>query len=165
MEPRCHSGFLRKTLNTLLRILCAILSVAASRAVGQAGPGSPLAQSSQLRVGVDRRVELMVILFKLAGASEFNQNNFKTYQADIERQFGSFRNHEAVAIARELHENGVAFSSVMALAIRLTDPPELRERVPFDSSGGWPGSIPVVQRLGAGAPRFVVDAHAEAFFA
>lgn len=107
----------------------------------------------------------MAILFKLAGAGEFNQNNFKTYQADIERWFGTFRSHEAVALARELHDNGVAFSSVMALAIRLTEPPELRARVPFDSTGGWPGSIPVVQRFVAAARRFVVDARADAFFA
>jgi hypothetical protein len=115
---------------------------------------------------VDRRVELMAILFKLAGAGEFNQNNFKQYNADIERHFGPFRGHEAVTLARELHDrHGVTFSGVMALPIRLTDPPELRERVPFDSTGGWRAPPALVRQFVEAARRFAVETHADAFFA
>jgi len=119
-----------------------------------------------LRIGVDRRVELMAILFKLAGAGEFNQNNFVQYNADIQRQFGSFRDHEAVTRARELHDrSGISFSAVMAVAIRLTDPPELRERVAFDSAGGWRAPPDEVRRFVEAARRFAVEAHADDFFA
>lgn len=125
------------------------------RAAAQAAP----------RIGVDQRVELMAILFKFAGNPEFNQNNFKPYIADIERHFGPFRNHEAVTLARGLREQyGLGFARVMALAIRLTNPPELRARVPFDSASGWtvPGSA--AQRFVEAARRFAVDSRAGAFF-
>src|SRR2546426_12607888 len=97
------------------------------------------AQSKELRMGVDRRVELIAIIFKLTGSDEFNRTNLPQYSADIEQFFGPQRNHEAVTLARGLRDRyGVAQSRVMAIPIRLSDPPQLKERVPFDSSGGWP---------------------------
>src|SRR2546426_7059479 len=97
------------------------------------------AQSKELRIGVDRRVELIAIIFKLAGSGEFSPTNLPQYSADIDRFFGLQRNHEAVTFARGLRDRyGVAQARVMAIPIRLTDLPELKERVPFDSSGGWP---------------------------
>ena len=114
---------------------------------------------------MDRRVELIVILFKLAGASEYNQNNFKEYNADIERHFGPFRNHEAVALARGLHDrHRVFFSSVIAIPIRLSDPPAFRERLPFDSTGRWPGPPDTVRMFVEAARRFAVESQADAFF-
>src|SRR2546430_16362349 len=95
------------------------------------------AQSKELRIGVDRRVELIAIIFKLAGSGEFSPTHLPQYSADIDRFFGPQRNHEAVTLARGLRDRyGVAQSRVMAIPIRLTEPPELKERVPFDSSGG-----------------------------
>jgi len=112
------------------------------------------------RIGVDRRVELMAILFKLAGNPEYNQNNFVQYNADIERQFGPFRSHQAVALARGLRErHNTGFSGVMGIAIRVTDPPALRERVPPDSLSAD------VWRFADAARRFAVDSRADAFFA
>src|SRR5213593_4830189 len=97
------------------------------------------AQSKELRIGVDRRVELIAIIFKLAGSGEFSPTHLPQYSADIDRFFGPQRNHVAVTLARGLRDRyGVAQSRVMAIPIRLTEPPELKERVPFDSSGGWP---------------------------
>jgi hypothetical protein len=43
-----------------------------------------------VRVGMDRRVEVMAILFKLAGDPEYNHNAFEQYNADIARHFGPF---------------------------------------------------------------------------
>ena len=144
-------------------ICCTVLVISSSPAASQAGPPP---EPSRITGGVDRRVELFAILFKLAGAGEFNQNNFKPYQADIERHFGPFRNHEAVTLARELHDqHGVAFASAMTIPIRLTDPPQLRERVPFDSTGGWRGPLPLAQRFVEAVRRFVIDTRAEDFFA
>lgn len=107
-----------------------------------------------------------MILFKLAGAGEFNQNNFKEYHGDIERHFGSFRNHEAVALARDLHDqHGIAFATVMAFPIRLSDPPALQERVPFDSTGGWRPSPDRARQFVDAARRFAVETRAAEFFA
>ena len=129
------------------------------------GAFAPAISGQVPRIGVDRRVELMAIIFKLAGNREFNQNNYRTYNADIERYFGPFRDHEAVALARELRgQYGVGFSSVMSIAIRLSDPPELRARVPFDSAAGWPAPAAAAERFVAAARRFALDSRAAAFF-
>src|SRR5437016_43503 len=93
------------------------------------------AQSKELRIGVDRRVELIAIIFKLAGSQEFSPTHLPQYSTDIDRFFGPQRNHEAVTLAQPTRErHGVAQSRVMAIPIRLTDLPELKERVSFDSS-------------------------------
>ena len=129
-------------------------------------PSAPLAaQSQELRIGVDRRVELIAIIFKLAGSGEFSPTHLPQYSADIDRFFGPQRNHEAVTLARGLRDRyGVAQSRVMAIPIRLTDPPELKERVPFDSSGGWPAPPTETRRFVEAARRFGIDSRANDFF-
>src|SRR5438445_3885467 len=123
------------------------------------------AQSKELRIGVDRRVELIAIIFKLAGSGEFSPIHLPQYSADIDRFFGPQRNHEAVTLARGLRDRyGVAQSRVMAIPIRLTDPPELKERVPFDSSGGWPAPPAETRRFVEAARRFAIDSRANDFF-
>src|SRR5256886_16139458 len=123
------------------------------------------AQSKELRIGVDRRVELIAIIFKLAGSDEFNRTNLPQYSADIEQFFGPQRNHEAVTLARGLRDHyGVAQSRVMAIPIRLTDPPELKERVPFDSVSGWPAPAVETRRFVEAARRVAIDSRANDFF-
>src|SRR2546422_9637413 len=124
------------------------------------------AQSKELRIGVDRRVELIAIIFKLAGSGEFSPTHLPQYSADIDRFFGPQRNHEAVTLARGLRDRyGVAQSRVMAIPIRLTDPPELKERVPFDSVSGWPAPPAEIRRFVEAARRFAIQARASEFFA
>src|SRR5256885_5853160 len=123
------------------------------------------AQSKELRIGVDRRVELIAIIFKLAGSQEFSPTHLPQYSADIDRCCGPQRNHEAVTLARGLRDRyGVAQSRVMAIPIRLTDLPELKERVPFDSSGGWPAPPTETRRFVEAARRFAIDSRANNFF-
>jgi hypothetical protein len=123
------------------------------------------ANAQAVRIGVDRRVELMAILFKLAGNPEYNQSNFEQYNADVARHFGPFRDHDAVSLARALRvSHGTGYSGVMSIAIRVSDPPELRERVPFDSVAGWPAPISEMQRFIEAARRFAEDSRADAFF-
>jgi uncharacterized protein DUF4932 len=65
-----------------------------------------------------------------------------------------------------LHDrHRVAFSSVMAIPIRLSDPPALREQLPFDSTGGWPAPPDTVRRFVEAARRFAVESRADDFFA
>src|SRR5437879_2954496 len=129
-------------------------------------PSAPLAaQSNEWRVGVDRRVELIAIIFKLAGSEEFSPTHLPQYSADIDRFFGPRRNHEAVTLARGLRDRyGVAQARVLAIPIRLTDPPELKERVPFDSSEGWPAPPAETRRFVEAARRFAIDSRANDFF-
>src|SRR5437870_7227699 len=123
------------------------------------------AQSKELRIGVDRRVELIGIIFKLAGSEEFSPTHLPQYGADIDQFFGAHRNHEAVMLARGLRERyGVGQARVMAIPIRLTDPPELKERVPFDSVSGWPAPAAETRRFVEAARRFAIDSRANDFF-
>lgn len=86
------------------------------------------------RVGVDPRVELLSIVFHLAGNGEYTQGRVPSYTAAIDRYFAPYKNHPAVLMARELRDtDGVGFDAPMDLAVHLGDPPSLSERIPFDS--------------------------------
>lgn len=84
---------------------------------------------------VDARVELLSIVFRLAGNSEYNMDRLPRYSAEIDRYFAPYKNHPAVQMAHELAEkSGVGFDAVMAMAISLSPPPELKPLVSFTST-------------------------------
>jgi Domain of unknown function (DUF4932)/Bacterial Ig-like domain len=81
---------------------------------------------------VDERVELLSIVFRLANNFEYNMNTLPAYSSDIDRYFLPYRTHPAVQMAHKLAEkNDVGFDAVMAMAISLSSPPELKPLVPF----------------------------------
>ena len=85
-----------------------------------------------VRVMVDPRVELMSVIFHLAGNPEYNQGRVESYTKDVESHFGQFRKHRAVELARDLRrERGVSFDACMSMAVHLTDAYDLVEKVPF----------------------------------
>jgi hypothetical protein len=88
-----------------------------------------------LTASVDPRVELLSIVFRLAGNPEYNMpNSASPYAEDVARYFGPFREHAVVQAAQRLRaKRGVSYDAVMSLALHLTAPPELKERVPFDA--------------------------------
>ena len=84
---------------------------------------------------VDERVELLSIVFRLAGNFEYNMSQLTRYTTDIDRYFAPYKNHAAVTAAAKLaKDNGVAFDAVMAMAVYLSPPPELAPIVPFTDS-------------------------------
>jgi hypothetical protein len=92
-----------------------------------------------LRVVFDPRVELMSIIFRLAGNSEYNKGQVEAYTNDVEEHFGGFRDHPAVKLARKLRgTRGVSYDAVMSMAVHVTDPYRLEEKVPFDP---WPEDL------------------------
>ena len=94
--------------------------------------GPALAQLPQ--VGADPRIELLSIVFHLAGSPEFNRPETPAYRESIHLYFGPFKNDEAIQMARELREKqGIDGQAVMSLAVNLKDASTLAERVPFDS--------------------------------
>lgn len=81
---------------------------------------------------VDERVELLSIVFRLAGSFEYNMNTVPAYSSDIDRYFLPYRTHPAVQMAHTLADkNDVGFDAVMLMAISLSPPPELNPLVPF----------------------------------
>lgn len=64
-------------------------------------------------------VELMGILFRLAGASEYNECQVYTVINSIDNHFASMKNHQAVALAKRYHQQGIAYDAVTAYANQL----------------------------------------------
>jgi hypothetical protein len=85
-----------------------------------------------LEVKMDPRVELMSLIFHLAGNPEYNQVHVPSYQKAVWDYFGKFKDHAVVRMARKLRKTrGVSFDAVVNMAIHVTDPYTLREKVPF----------------------------------
>ncbi len=85
-------------------------------------------------VKVDPRVELLAIVFRLAGNPEYNMPNSKSKYADeVEAYFGKFRDHEVVKLARELRNSrGISFDAVMSMAVHLDDKLPPGPRTPLE---------------------------------
>lgn len=86
-----------------------------------------------IRVLVDPRIELMSIVLRLAGYPEYSMGRVQSYTVDLDAYFATFKDHPVVISARQLRKTrGISFNAPMSLAVHLTNPPQLAERVPFD---------------------------------
>lgn len=116
---------------------------------------------------VDRRVELLSILFRLAGNPEYSMSPLKNYTADIDSYFSPYKGHPAALLARKLaNERGVSFDAVMSMAVHISPPPELSPLVEFtdavpDSRFGRKDALLLARVLND----FYRDTHFERFFA
>lgn len=114
---------------TRLSLVLAVLVLPVSGSVLAAGDGKPQA----FDVRVDPRVELMTIIFRLAGNQEFNQGISYPYVHDVDERFAPFKNHEAIRAARRLrNQSGVSYDAVISMAMHIDNAYDLRERVPFE---------------------------------
>ena len=52
--------------------------------------------SMLIRPTVDKRVELLSIVFRLTGNPEYSKNDFKLYTDRIESHFSPYKNHELI---------------------------------------------------------------------
>jgi hypothetical protein len=83
---------------------------------------------------VDRRIELLSIVFRLAGNMEYNDEIFRSYTSDIHKHFDRYNNHELIRFTREIRDkNRIGYDAVMKMAIYLEQPPSLNPIVPFTS--------------------------------
>ena len=70
--------------------------------------------------GIDKRVELLSIVFRLAGNEEYNATYFRKYTDKVESYFEQYKDHEIIKFARELRgEKGISYEAVMNRAIIL----------------------------------------------
>lgn len=78
------------------------------------------APAATLDVRADRRVELIAILQRLAGAKEYAQAAPSPYVAAVDRHFAAHATHPAVAATAALRQqHGIGFDAPMLLAIHL----------------------------------------------
>src|SRR5659263_174036 len=69
---------------------------------------------------VDKNVELLSIVFRLAGNKEYNGTYFKKYTDGVDSHFNAYREHELIKFARELHnKNGISYDAVVCMAVVL----------------------------------------------
>ena len=145
-------------------LAAALLAAGCASATGSTDVAT-LPSRRSLTVAVDPRVELFVIAFKLAGSTEFNQNRLQPYQTEIEAHFGSFRAHPSIVLLKAVRDSQrLYFDRVSSLAVSVTTPPALRERIPFDQPTGrccTPATIALLPAMRA----FYSDARASEFFA
>jgi hypothetical protein len=88
---------------------------------------------AKVRVTIDPRVELMSLIFRLAGNPEYTMGRIASYNKDIDSHFSAFEDHEVVRMAKKLRETrGVSYDAVMGMAVHVTDAFSLKERIPFD---------------------------------
>ncbi|WCO01069.1 DUF4932 domain-containing protein [Psychroserpens ponticola] len=116
---------------------------------------------------VDKRVELLSIVFRLAGCHEYSQNLFPEYVESIENHFEKFKNHDLITYVKdELREDGIGFSAVMSMAIHITEPPNIKPIItPFSNTSleePWreDSAIKFLKLLNI----FYTDADCETFF-
>lgn len=69
---------------------------------------------------VDKQVELLSIVFRLAGNKEYNATFFKRYTDKVENHFSVYKEHELIKFASSLRENnGISYDAVVSLAVVL----------------------------------------------
>lgn len=117
--------------------------------------GGPKTSAIPLRIQVDPRVELLSILFRLAGNPEYNQSKVAAYTADVDKAFGKFRDHDAVKLARQFRQKyGVSYDACMSMAVHLTGIEKLEFAVPL---APWPVGLDKRWKPDT-APKFLIAA-------
>ena len=82
---------------------------------------------------IDKRIELLSIVFRLAGVPEYNQDNFKVYTDAIHAHFDKYKDHSCVVLAKKLSEsNGIGFNAPMDLALHVSQAPDFKPVVEFN---------------------------------
>jgi len=108
--------------------------------------GASLARGQTVRVTVDSRAEVIGIMFRIAGASDFSNGSVQPYIRQIDSAFAPHKDHPVFReINRLRKEHGLALSAVTSMAPQISDPVTFAERAPLDASssmlsGAWHGA-------------------------
>ena len=95
------------------------------------------ANVDNITIEVDPRVELIGIVFRLAGNPEFNDGTLRPYVKAIEQHFGDFDNHPAVKMAVQLRNTRLmSCDGPMSLAVHIDRNYRLRK-----TSEQWPSTL------------------------
>ncbi len=78
---------------------------------------------------VDERIEILSIVFRLAGNQEYSSAIFKRYVDRINEYYDPFKEHELITFVKKIkNENGIGYDAVMSMAIHLDDKLNLKEK-------------------------------------
>jgi Domain of unknown function (DUF4932)/Bacterial Ig-like domain len=156
-----------------LVILNLVVTISLLLSIGHipACSGPTLKESTEpiLQIRVDPRIELMSIIFRLAGNREYNMAELPRYAKAVDAHFKPFADHEAVQLAKRLRqEHGISYNAPMSMAIHILDIESLGERIAFDPrpesfERRW--STETGREFLAAAKRFVDDSGFSEFLA
>lgn len=115
---------------------------------------------------VDKRVELLNIVFRLAGSHEYSSKAFSLYAERIENHFEQYKTHELIKFTRDsIRTKGISFGTVMSMAINITEPPQMKPNIEFTEDipgGNWDkkSALKFINLLN----QFYYDSKCELFF-
>jgi hypothetical protein len=120
-------------------VILLVLSIGLSSSAFAADnpPVAYRAKVGRITIEVDPRVELISIVFRLAGSPEFNDGTLRPYAKAIERHFGDFDGHPVVKMAAQLRSTRLmSCDGPMSLAVHIDR--NLRLRKTFEE---WPSTL------------------------
>jgi hypothetical protein len=119
-----------------------------------------------IQAKVDRRVELLSIVARLAGYEEYVRDDFKLYADDVDKYFEKHKGHPVIKFAEKIRSsNDIGFDAVMSMAVHLNPPPALTPRVPFsDQKPDKRWGKDTAEQFARLLQQFYKDADCESFF-
>lgn len=135
--------------------------------LGAAAKPKATATTGVSEPAVDRRVELMTIVARLAGYPEYQSKFTPAYTDSLDAWFAPYKEHPAVEYMRMMREKtGLSYNAVPIMGVYLTDPPHLCPRLPLtemqpESRWGVKYGTKFIKLLN----KFYKEARCEEFFA
>ncbi len=116
-----------------------ILAIVAAAVLGCAtGLGASPSPTRSVSVHVDRRVELVSIVFYLAGNSEYGRGRIRSYLRDVDEHFAGVRTDELIDHAADLARRmGIGYDACMSMAVHLESEDGWRLRLAGQPRPDW----------------------------
>lgn len=153
-------------MKRVILVCYCLVTVSISALAQENNPAKPAEINNFPAPSVDKRIELLSIVFRLAGNWEYNDEQYKSYTADIHKHFDQHKDHELITFARKLRDkNGVSFDAVMKMAIHLDQPPGLIPVLDFTKDipeGRW--GLDNATKFVTLLQKFYADANCDEFF-
>jgi len=130
--------FVTQNIAFYAAVLLVLIVGMSSSSVADSNPAAVYeAKVGRITIEVDPRVELIGIVFRLAGNPEYNDGTLQPYAKAIERHFGDFDNHPVVKMAARLRKTRLmSCDGPMSLAVHIDGDYRLRK-----TDEPWPATL------------------------
>ena len=111
-------------------ILLSVITAVAGNAIRAGVVTAPSAESGELNVSVDPRIELLSVVQLLSGyvmGASLVNTDATTYRRDLDVYFAPFRGHRAVTLFAEMYPKGFAFDVPPNVMLYFSNPPRLTQ--------------------------------------
>lgn len=94
--------------------------------------GSQLPAQTQIPVNFDERTDLLSVVFRLAGNSEYNLCEMTFYADNVDQHFAPYKNHQVVTLAKQYYRTGIGYDAVASFAMHIVLPTNDKESITID---------------------------------